>query len=117
MFKLYQVNLVNAIVLVAMGLWGFLEKSAPTALIAVFVGAILWIYTNKLKDGNKNVAHGLVILTLLMLLGTLMPLRRELKMDDTLGVFRSVTMLLSCAVAMYFFIQSFREARQNRINN
>ncbi len=115
MFKPYQANLLNAVILVAMGLWGFFEKSAPTALIPVFVGAILWIYTADLKDGNKNVAHGLVLLTLLMLLGTFMPLRRELGNEDLSGIFRSVIMLCSCAMALYFFIQSFITARKNRV--
>ncbi len=117
MFKTYQANLLNAVILVAMGLWAFIEKGNPTALIPVFVGAILWIYTNDLKAGNKTVAHALVVLTFLMLLGTLMPMRGEMMLGDMMGVFRALVMFASCAMAMYYFIDSFREARKARLQS
>ena len=117
MFKTYQASLLNAVVLVAMGLWAYLEKGSPTALIPVFAGAILWIYNNQLKDGNKTVAHVLVVITFVMLLGTLMPMVGEIIKGDLLGVFRALMMFASCVVAMYYFIDSFREARKARMSS
>lgn len=117
MFKTYQASLLNAVVLVAMGLWAFLEKGTPTALIPVFSGAVLWIFNNQLKAGNKTVAHVLVVITFLMLLGTLMPMRGEMMKGDMLGVFRALVMFASCALAMYYFIGSFREARKARMQS
>jgi uncharacterized membrane protein (UPF0136 family) len=112
--KPYLVNLINALILVVVGGLGYLEKNAVTALIPVVFGTIFWLNTNKLKEGDKTASHIVVLLTFLLTLGLIMPLRRELRLDDTMGVIRTLIMLLSCVFTLGVFIQSFREARMNR---
>jgi Ca2+/Na+ antiporter len=113
--KPYVANLINALTLVVVGGWAYLDKGATTALIPVIAGTIFWLYTNKIKEGDKTAAHIVVLLTLLVTLGLFMPLRRELRMDDTMGVIRTFMMLCSSVFALVVFIQSFREARKNRV--
>jgi Na+/proline symporter len=112
--KPYLANLINALTLVVVGGLAYLEKDAVTALIPVILGTIFWLNTNKLKEGDKIATHIVVLLTFLLIIGLIMPLRRELKLDDTMGVIRTLTMMTSCIFALVVFIQSFREARLNK---
>jgi len=68
-------NLLNALVLVAMGAWGYFgsDSPSPTALIPVAFGAILFVMTNSIRSHNKLVAHIAVVLTLLILLALVKP--------------------------------------------
>ena len=109
--KPHFLNLVNALVLVILGGWGYIEKDSPTALIPVFMGAILWILTPKMREGDKNASHTAAILTLLIVIGLFMPLRRELHLGDTMGVLRSLVMLGSSLLALSIFVKSFMEKR------
>jgi hypothetical protein len=110
--KPHFVNLLNALVLIILGGWGYMEKDAPTALIPVFIGGILWLQTDKIKAGDKTAAHIAVGLTVLAVLGLFIPLRHEANAGDTMGVLRSATMLLSSVFAVFAFVQSFIEARR-----
>ncbi len=110
--KPHFLNLVNAIVLIVLGAWGYLEKDSPTALIPVFIGAILWIQTPKMREGDKNASHIVAGLTLLVIIGLFSPLRRETHIGDTMGVLRTLTMLGSSIVAMSVFVKSFIDARR-----
>ncbi len=98
--------------LVVLGGWAYLSKDAPTALIPVFIGAILWLQTDKIKAGDKTAAHIAVALTALTTIGLLMPLRREVSMNDTMGVLRACLMLVSCLFALFTFVKNFVEARR-----
>ncbi len=110
--KPHFLNLVNALVLIILGSWAYMEKDSPTALIPVFMGAILWILTPKMREGDKNASHTAAALTLLIIIGLFMPLRRELRLDDTMGVLRSLTMLGSSLLAFSVFVKSFMDARK-----
>jgi uncharacterized protein YqhQ len=112
--KPYLANLINALILVVVGGLAYLETDAVTALIPVAMGTIFWLNTNKIKEGDKTISHVVVLLTFLLIIGLLMPLRRELQLDDAMGVIRTLIMISSCVFALLIFIQSFREARMNR---
>jgi EamA domain-containing membrane protein RarD len=113
--KPYLANLINALILVVVGGLAYLEKDAVTALIPVVIGTIFWLYTNKLKEGDKTASHVVVLLTFLLIIGLIMSMRRELQVDDTMGVIRNLIMLSSCTFALVVFIQSFREARMSKV--
>ena len=110
--KPHFLNLVNALVLVLLGGWGYLEKDSPTALIPVFIGAILWLQTPKMRVGDKNASHIAAALTLLITIGLFMPIRREMNVGDTMGVLRSMTMLGSCLLTLGVFVKYFMDARR-----
>lgn len=112
--KPFQINLINACVLIAMGLWGYLASSdpSPTALIPVGFGAIFALSTPPFKKGNRVVAHIVVVLTLLLIIALFMPLRGALGRQDTLAIVRVVIMLIVCIIAMVIYVRSFIEARK-----
>ena len=64
--KAHTASLINAIALISMGTWGYLDSDggAVTALIPVIIGVILLLVYNGVKNENKIIAHIAVFLTL-----------------------------------------------------
>lgn len=117
--KPFQANLVNAAVLIIMGLWGYFSSETPsnTALIPVLFGVIFAIATPPFKKDNKIVAHIIVLLTFLLIIALVMPLRGALGRGDTIAAVRVGIMILTSIFAMVIFIKSFIDARKAREAN
>ncbi len=112
-------NMLNAIVLVGMGLWGVkssgLENSV-TPLIPVVFGIILFVCTNFVRNHHKIVSHLAVVLTLLILIALSMPFSKAIGRGDNMAVLRMGAMMLTSLIAFVYFIKSFREARRAKGN-
>ncbi|MEL6864652.1 MAG: hypothetical protein AAFP19_09540 [Bacteroidota bacterium] len=112
--KPYIANLLNAAVLILMGLWGYMETNSGTAFIPVGFGVVLALCTPGVRSENKIVAHVAVLLTLLMLLALLgMRLPKALPKGGA-GLYRTLAMILTSVLAMVAFIRSFIAARKAR---
>ena len=110
--KTYQANLLNSIVLILRGLWGYFEVVSPTALIPVFFGIVLLLCNGGVKKENKVIAHIVVLLTLLILVA-LVGMRLPKSLDSGgLGLLRVIGMILTSSLAMVIFIKSFIAARK-----
>ncbi len=57
--------IVNAVVLIALGVYGFITSGSPTALIAPAIGLILFGLAFPVKNENKTAAHIAVGLTMI----------------------------------------------------
>jgi len=114
--KAHVANLLNAVVLIAMGLWGYFGSvdPSPTAFIPVGAGAILLALTNGVKTENKVIAHIAVLLTFLLILALAMPFKGSIERGDTMGMVRTGLMILTGILAMIAFIGSFKAARKAR---
>lgn len=114
--KPYIVNLLNAIVLVFLGLWGYFISEAPsvTAFIPVVTGFILLILTPWFRRENKVAAHIAVVLTLLIIIGLIKPLTAAIGRDDNGALFRVSFMMITSLLAMVFFIKSFIDVRRKK---
>ena len=114
--KPYIASLINVIILISMGAWGYFESDtrAVTALIPVIIGVILLIINPGVKKENKVIAHIAVLLTLIILLGLVMPLFGSIQRQNSLAILRVLLMILSTAWALKSFIQSFIAARKAR---
>ena len=112
----HKASLLNAISLVLIGGYGYLQSSAPspTALIPVIVGVLLIAMNKGVKEENKIIAHIAVLLTLIMLLGLAMPLIGSLKRGDTQATLRVSVMIITTIGALFYFIKSFIDARKSR---
>ncbi len=106
-------SLVNGIILIVIGLWGYLESSSATSLIPVGIGAVLLLLNKGVKNSNKLIAHIAVLITLLSF-ANIMPLRSALSDGRSEAVLRIIIMLSSSVYAMVFFIKSFIDARKNK---
>jgi len=113
--KPYIANLINAILLITLGIWGYFGSQTPsfTALIPVFAGTLLLVLTPWFKKGNKVVAHVVVVLTFILLIALFKPLTGAIGRNDYAAVIRVCIMILLTLFALGIFIKSFIEARRN----
>ena len=98
----YQINRINASLLIIIGMWGYLSSTSQTAILPVVFGGLLFAFTPWFRQGNKAIAHVVVLLTFIILLSFAMPLKGAAGRSDTGAVFRIAVMMVSCAVAMVF---------------
>lgn len=112
--KPHVANLLNAVVLIAIGLWGYFETRSNTAFIPVGFGIALLACNGGVKSENKAVAHIAVVLTLLILLAMLgMRLPKALDAGG-IALVRAIVPIITGVLAMVAFIGSFRAARKAR---
>jgi hypothetical protein len=108
-------NKLNSIVLIALGIWGYLDYTdvqSPTALIPVGFGVILLLCNNGINKENKIISHIAVLLTLVILLA-LVGMRLPKSLDSGgLGLFRVISMITTSILSMVAFILSFIKARR-----
>lgn len=114
--KANTVSLINSIVLISMGLWGYFESdSRPiTALIPVIVGAILLLINSGVKKENKIAAHVAVLMTLLIIFGLVKPFLGTLGRGNVVGILRVSIMIITSLWAMIIFVKSFISARKTK---
>ncbi len=114
--KPFQINIITAVILIIMGLWGYLSAAepSPTALIPVGFGVIFALATPAFRRGNKIVVHIVVLLTLLLIIALFMPLNAAIGREDTMAIVRVVIMLFASIIALVIYIKSFIDARRAR---
>ena len=115
-FKPYQISAINALSLIALGSYGYIQSNSPsmTALIPVIFGVLLLLMNSGIKSENKLIAHIAVTLTLVMLFGLAMPLLGAIERSDVYAILRVSIMILTTVVSMIFFVKSFIEARKSK---
>jgi len=107
-------NLLNSVVLIIMGLWGYFETQSGTAFIPVGFGVALLLCTPGVKKENKIIAHIAVLLTLVILLAMLgMRLPKSIATGG-MSLVRAIAMILTGVLSMIMFIRSFIAARKAR---
>ncbi|QBG46144.1 hypothetical protein EGM51_01475 [Verrucomicrobia bacterium S94] len=114
--KAHTASLINALVLIAFGLWAYFgsETPSPTAFIPVGFGVVILALYKGVKKENKMVAHIAVLLTLVILIALIKPLTAALGRHDSVAVVRVVVMMLTSALSMFFFVKSFVDVRRAR---
>jgi hypothetical protein len=114
--KAHTASLINALILIGFGLWGYLGSETPskTALIPVIFGALILALYKGVKKENKIVAHIAVLLTLLILGGLVKPLTAAIGREDPMAIMRVAVMIVSTLVALICFIKSFVDVRRVR---
>jgi choline-glycine betaine transporter len=114
--KAHQASLINAVLLITMGLWAyFASESAPkTAFVPVGFGVALVALNFGVKKGSKILSHIAMAITVLVLLSLIMPLVGSINRGNELAVVRVGAMMASAMVAIVFFVKSFGEARRKR---
>jgi hypothetical protein len=112
-------NLLNALVLIGAGLYGYFGISASdgthslTALIPAAFGLLFLIMNKGVANGNKAIAHIVVLLTLVLLVMCIM---RFMKVEEW-GAKKYVFLacIISNTIALIAFIKSFIDARKTRV--
>lgn len=118
-----KMNLINALTLVIVGTWGFVDVNLPlldtgvswTALIPVFFGITFLICHKGIKSGNKIIAHIAVVLAILIavaLVGKRLPISIE---NGGIGLFRVALMSITSVLLLVAFIRNFIENRKKAL--
>jgi len=116
--KAATANLLNAVVLIAAGLYGYFGVAAAdgthsyTALIPAAFGLLFLVLHKGVASANKVIAHVVVVLTLILLVICIM---RFVKVEEW-GAKKYIFLacIISNAVALVAFIGSFVAARRNK---
>ena len=116
--KLYLVSMMNAFVLMVLGLWGYFVSENPsfTALIPVISGAFLLSLIQGLRYGSKSMAQISTVLTFLILIAMIMPFVGAVRINDSATTYRIGFMMVSCTVAIGFFVRRLIKVRKKRAN-
>ena len=64
MIQNHVVMMINAVILIALGIYGYFTSGSPTALIAPAIGLVLFVLSFPTKKENHVAAHIAVGLTL-----------------------------------------------------
>ena len=110
----YLSSLVNALLLVVVGIWGYIAGGSVTALIPVAFGLILLILYPSVKKEAMVPAHLAVLLTLIVTIALFKPLNAAWIRSDGPAIFRTALMFTSSAFALICFIKSFSDVRRAR---
>lgn len=117
--KASTANFINALVLIAAGLYGYFLVPAehgvqsPTALIPAAFGIIFMIFHKGVAAGNKTVSHIIVVLTLALLVMCIWRFTKVEEWNAKKYIF--LVCILSNALALIAFIGSFISARRNKL--
>ena len=88
MIKNHIIMVVNAVVLIALGIFGYFSSGSPTALIAPAIGVILLALSIPVKKDNHVAGHIAVGLTLVASIAFIMiGIRRGNAMVIGMGIF------------------------------
>ena len=110
-----KMNYFNSLVLVVVGLWGYLDVQSPTALIPVFFGLILFllhiIMTKKINLVRFLMPLAFVVTVLIF--AALGGVRLPKSLDaGGVGLIRVVLMVASSGISIGFFIKTFFEPKR-----
>ena len=114
--KPFQLSLINALTLIALGGYGYIQSESPsaTALIPVIIGILLIAMNKGVKNENKIIAHIAVLGTLIILVA-LIGMRLPKSLDQGgVGLFRVIAMISTSLLAMTAFIKSFIKNRKSK---
>jgi Ca2+/Na+ antiporter len=108
--KNFQVMTFNAMVLIALGVFGYVTSGSPTALIAPAIGIILLGIAIPVKKDNSVAAHigvGVTALTAIMFF--------------VVGAMRGNVIIIIMAVvsliALIFYVSDFMKRKKEREEN
>ncbi|MEC7908577.1 MAG: hypothetical protein VYB95_04595, partial [Verrucomicrobiota bacterium] len=113
----FKFHLINSIVLVVFGLWGYSVGGSFTALIPVFFGLVLLSLYKGVKNEAKVPAHLAVLLTIIILIALIVqPLQVALSSGNVGKILRSSVMIITSATSTIAFIVSFINVRRKKGN-
>jgi len=103
--NIYRIMLANALVLIILGIYGYISSGSATALIAPAIGVILAALAFPVKNENKTAAHIAVGLTLI---SAIMFFVIGFKRDNMIVV----VMAILTTLALFMYIMDFKRRKQ-----
>ncbi|MBT8189479.1 MAG: hypothetical protein HKN67_01400 [Saprospiraceae bacterium] len=105
-------NLLNALTLIGIGIWGFKTTGSKTALIPVIFGVVLLVLTNSVRSYNKAASRVALVFTLLVLVALVgMRLPKSLEQGGP-GLYRVIAMIATGVIALIAFLKSAIDSKR-----
>jgi len=116
--KPHTFNFINAIALIVMPFGGYVLKENPsiTSLIPAVFGVFLLFCHKGIKNQNKPAARVAVVLTVLIILLLIMPLRFVFRKEDTIGIIQVGVMMITSLFSFISFTMNSINARKTNKN-
>jgi len=113
--KTYQVNLLNGIILIVIGIWAYLTTTTETAtaLIPVAFGSLFVVTLPPFRSGNPLTANILTLLSGLLTIALCLNLWSSLQNDRGIPALPLIIMLISSTIAFVFLIRHRPEKGKN----
>jgi len=108
--KNFQVMIFNAIILIALGVYGYIISGSPTALIAPAIGIVLLGLSFPVKNDNHIAAHigfGLTALSTIVFF----------VIGSMRGNYIIIIMAVVSLIATIFYFTDFLRRKRERENN
>ena len=114
--KPYVATLINAILLIAISLFGYFSSPTPsfTAFIPAIFGLIFLIMIPGLKKENKIIAHVSSTLLIVLLIALIKPLTGAIGRMDHAATWRIGIMLIATLATFLTYLNQFIQVRRNR---
>lgn len=115
--KVYLVSMMNAFILMVFGLWSFIGSETPSmiALIPIMTGAFLLSLIHGLRYGSKTATNISMVLTSVILFALIVPFISALGHADSAAIYRIGFMMVSCSIAIGFFVSKMIKVRKRRV--
>jgi hypothetical protein len=110
-------TIVFGVLLMLLGVGGYLATDAPTSLIPTYFGVILLVlgFLARAEHMRKHAMHAAAAVGLIGLAGALFSLlRTPIALRPALAVYSQVAMVILTAVFVFLCVKSFRDARRAR---
>ena len=108
--KSNQAAIINSIILLSIGLWGYAANnfSAHTAIVPIGFGILLMVLSRYMKNENKLIHYIVFGLTLVIMVAMLRPFLRNAEQEDLNGMIRVGLEMAACAMALIIYIRNFK---------
>lgn len=108
--QLHTLQKIHSAILISLGLWGYLSSASPsvTALIPVIVGTIILSVNLLVEKENKFRFYLSGVLTFILLVGLIMPLKGAIGRADYLALIRVIIMQLTTLIALFAYVKELK---------
>ncbi len=107
--------LINSIVLILIGIWGFIanDYAIHTLIVPLSAGIILLIFSRFLQIDKPNVLLLVSFLTFILMLAFIVPFQRNAEQSDVMGMLRIGIEMMASAMALIVYLRNFVQLKMN----
>ncbi len=100
--------LMNSIILLLIGFWGYAANdfATHTAVVPIGAGILFLILSKYLKNAGKGLLIFTMVLALVLIVAFTVPLQRNVEQGDVTGMFRLAFEMAACAFAFIVYLRN-----------
>jgi hypothetical protein len=109
-----QAALINSIVLLIVGFWGYAANNfaTHTAIVPLGAGLFMLVLSWFLNKENKTLLLFMMLFTLTLFIAFMVPFRRNAEQSDYMGMLRLGIEMIACAMAFIVYLRSLKQNKK-----